>query len=794
MNKNQIRILILLAASIICLPSYTQTVDLTQVWPAKWIMPEGAPAKEYSVHHFRKNFELDQIPDTLIVHTSGDNRYQLFVNEQLVTWGPLRGDLRHWHYESTDISSYLKPGKNVIAAVVLNYGSHPPDAQLSVQTGFLLAAGDNKFKELNTNTSWKAIHNPAYSPSMVDKSQVNGYYGAGSKEIVDGNKYIWGWQQIDFDDEGWQNAKVIENAYAKTCKWASRWKLTPRKLPHEILTKERFEDIRIEENINFPETFVEKASKVTIPARTQCRFVIDRGHITTAYPVLNVSGGKNAEIRFTYVEAPYIGDPKLKNKGNRNEVEGKSFVGVFDMFIADGGQDRIFKPLWWRAYRYIAVQIETMNEALTINDLYGIHSTYPFTQKAAFQASDDDGIVDSWLIDQILEVGHRTMAANSHEHFMDCPYYEESQFEGDTRVEALVSYYYYGDPALGKNAIEQFSWSINDEGFLSARYPTNSLYYIPNFSIYWIGMLYDYMMLYDDPNFIKSKLPIMRMIMQYFAKHERADGTLRRLDYHQFVDWSFKAGEPPFDEQGYSAIVDLHYLKALQWAFQLESEFGDQYFKELYLEKAVKLSTAIRQLYWDESLKLFTDTPSTDDHLSQHTNCLAILTGLTSDQEAEQVMQKVLHGENMTRATLYWQFYLFEALEKSGLGDEYLNHLGVWEEVLKLGVTTWPETGPKSRSECHGWGSSPNYHLLKIVAGISSDSPGFKDVRIAPKLGELDQLELEFPHELGVVKLNIKRNASKLTGTVELPTGLTGTFVWNGDAINLQPGKQKFEL
>jgi alpha-L-rhamnosidase len=148
----------------------------------------------------------------------------------------------------------------------------------------------------------------------------------------------------------------------------------------------------------------------------------------------------------------------------------------------------------------------------------------------------------------------------------------------------------------------------------------------------------------------------------------------------------------------------------------------------------------------------------------------------------------------MTRATLYWQFYLFEALEKSGLGDEYLNHLGVWEEVLKLGVTTWPETGPNSRSECHGWGSSPNYHLLKIVAGISSTSPGFSNIRIAPKLGELDRLEVEFPHKLGIVKLNIKREASTLSGTVELPHGLKGTFVWNGDAINIQPGMQKIQL
>jgi alpha-L-rhamnosidase len=757
-------------------------------------MPKDAPAKEYAVHHFRKTFELDQIPDALIVHTSGDNRYQLFVNEQMVTWGPLRGDLRHWYYESTDIAPYLKRGKNVIAAVVLNYGSHPPDAQLTVQTGFLLAANDKKFNDLSTNTSWKAIHNPAYSPSMVDKSQVNGYYGAGSKEIVDGNKYIWGWQNIGFDDESWQNAMVIENAYAKTCKWASRWKLTPRKIKHEILTGERFDAIPIQENIAIPNNFADKPKPFIIPPATKGRFVVDRGHLTTAYPVLKLSGGKNAEIKLTYVEAPYIGDPKLKQKGNRDEVEGKNFVGVFDKFIGDGGMDRIYQPLWWRAYRYIEIQIVTKDDPLTINELYGIRSVYPFEQKARFSISNTTNDFDTTTINKILEVGHRTMMACAHEHFMDCPYYEESQFEGDTRVEALVSYYNYGDPSLGKNAIEQFSWSINDEGFLSARYPTNSLYYIPNFSIYWIGMLHDYMLFYDDPEFIKSKITVMRMILDYFARHERANGTVSKLDYHQFVDWSFKAGEPPFDENGYSAIADLHYLMALQWASAIEHEFGESYFSKLYADKAASLSKTIRELYWDESLGLFTDTPHNQGHLSQHTNCLAILTEVTSKEEAKQVMNKVLTGQDMTKATLYWQFYLFEALEKANLGNAYLDHLGVWEEVLELGVTTWPETGPQSRSECHGWGSSPNYHLLKIVAGITSESQGFKKIRIQPNFGDADNLDVEMPHYLGKIKIKIERSETGIFGVIELPNGTEGIFIWNDEETKLISGKQKIEL
>ncbi len=772
---------------------FSQKVNLQDVWPAKWIMPNEAPAKEYAVHHFRKTFELDIKPDSLVVHTSGDNRYQLFVNGNLATLGPLRGDLRHWFYESTDIAPYLKEGKNIISSVVLNYGSHPPDAQLTVQTGFLLAADNKKFDFLNTDSSWKAIHNPAYTPSRVDKSQVNGYYGGGSKEKIDGRKYIWDWQKVEFDDSNWANAFEIETAFAKSCKWASRWKLTPRHLPQETRTSEKFQAIRLLENITIPDGFLSNKDSIIIPKNTQCRFVLDRGFETTAYPVFKVSKGKDAKVKFTYVEAPYIGDPKMKNKGDRNEIEGKTFVGVNDQFILDGGVDRIYSPLWWRAYRYLDVSIETEEEPLIITNLSAISSTYPFKKKSSFSVNNGSE-KDSSLVAKIIEIGDRTMLACSHEHFMDCPYYEESQFEGDARVAMLVSYYNYGDPSLGKNAIEQFSWSVNDEGFLSARYPTNSLYYIPNFSIYWIGMLHDYLMIYNEPEYIKSKLPIMRLLLQYFMDHERADGTLKKLDYHQFVDWSFAAGQAPIDEKGYSAVVDLHYLLALKWAVALEKELGSEYFTKIYSQKIKKLSASLKEIYWNESKGLFSDVPTSDTLFSQHTNCLAILTDVIKGEEAKEVMKKVLAKQDMIVATLYWQFYVFEALEKSGLGDEYLNELDAWKEVMKLNVSTWPESGAKSRSECHAWGSSPNYHFLKIVAGISPLKSKFREIKIEPNFGDKTSISASFPHYMGIVDIEIIKNGNLVSGKIILPKSLKGIFKWEGKMIKLVEGENLIKL
>lgn len=447
--------------------------------------------------------------------------------------------------------------------------------------------------------------------------------------------------------------------------------------------------------------------------------------------------------------------------------------------------------MWWRAFRYVELKIKTGSQPLTIDDISAIHATYPFDLRASFQVNGQADLDKK--LKRMWDIGHRTLQACSHEHFMDCPYYEESQFEGDTRIEALISYSIYGDSSLGKQAIEQFAWSINDEGFLSARYPTNSLYYIPNYSLYWIGMLFDYYMRYDDPDFIQEKLWVMRQVLGYFERNARPDGSIRPLDYHQFVDWSFPKGEGPTGPNGYSALSDLHMLMALQWAAELETGLGDAFFAGRYRQHAERLGQAIQKRYWKPEADLFADTPK-GDKFSQFTNSLAILTGVAPAAEVDSIMARTLRRADLTQATLYGSFYVFEALAETGLADQYLSNLQVWEEVMALNVTTWPETGARSRSECHGWGASPNYHLLKIIAGIRPKAASFKEVEIRPALGDIPSLSVRMPHPDGFIEMELKQADGHLSGQVSLPTGVSGTLIWKGKQIQLPSGNQRIDF
>ena len=77
---------------------------------------------------------------------------------------------------------------------------------------------------------------------------------------------------------------------------------------------------------------------------------------------------------------------------------------------------------------------------------------------------------------------------------MDTPYYEQLQYIGDTRIQALISYTVGGDDRLARQALEAFNVSRIPDGITRSRYPEFPAQNIPTFSLLWIGMLRDYWM------------------------------------------------------------------------------------------------------------------------------------------------------------------------------------------------------------------------------------------------------------------------------------------------------------
>jgi len=795
-------ILLFLLVTVFPATSQTQLISAKKInpeilnnhWKAQWITHPTESTLDYGVFHFRKSFELTAVPKEFIIHISADNRYRFFVNGKAVCFGPARGDLAHWFYESIDIAPFLKPGKNLLAATVWNFGDDKPWAQFSLKTALIVQGNSVPEQIVNTNATWKVVKNKAYSSASADAKEALGQFiVVGPCDRLDAARYPWNWETADYNDQNWSIAKMIDVGHPRGVGTDINWVLTPRRIPQMEQREQRLLAARWVtskspngEICTIPEGFLSGYARWKIPANQKITILFDQGNLTTAYPELLVSRGKGSQIKLIYSEAMF--DNK-GNKGNRNHIDGKQIKGYADLFLPDGGINRLFRPLWFRTWKYLQVEIETKKEALIIDDIKSEFIAYPFEENAIFET-------DQAELKQIWNTGWRTARLCANETYFDCPYYEQLQYVGDTRIQALISMYVSGDDRLVRNALMQYDESRFHEGLTLSRYPSASPQVIPPFSLYWVDMVHDYWTLRDDPKFIQSFLPGIDQVLNWFIKRiDPKTGLLGKVEYWNFVDW---ADEWPWINEnriggvptggridGQSSILTMQLAYAVQLAAELNDYYNQPALAQKYKQLAQYLNKAVAENCWDDSRNYLADTPDKTE-FSMHAQIFGVLSNTIPENEQKAMVERIMNDPKLIQPTLYFRFYLTQALKKTGLADRYLSTLGPWKEMLKNGLTTFAEKQDPTRSDCHAWSASPNYDFLATVAGIRPSSPGFKTIRMEPALGDLKFINGQMPHPSGIIVFDLKRSGEKgIQGEVTLPAGISGTFGWNGKTVQL---------
>ena len=758
---------------------------------AEWIGYPSANTTDYGVFHFRKDFDVQTVPEKLNVHISADNRYHLFVNGQKVSYGPAKGDLKTYKYDIVDIAPYLKKGENLLAALVYNAGKDKPMAFLSVQTAFYLDVPNEDYSMLKTGQGWKTFENHAYSPvsyyEMIHKEKwFYGYYACGPGDDLNMEEYPWGWEQIDYDDENWKQSEIL------TFEGSAPWNLVPRNIPFMKGETERPIAIRRSEGIEMPKGLMKKGTPITVPPNTKAKLLIDFGVLTMGYPELVVSKGKGSTVKLKYAEALY---EKVNLKAHRDSVKGKTMFGVWDVFKPDGHETRTFRPLWKRTFRYVELVVETGNAPLDIISLTNEYSGYPYPEMATFNSNDK-------ALNEIFEMSNRTLRMCSGETYYDTPFYEQLSYGGDNRPIAAISTYNSNDDRLLREVLRLYPQSQNRETKLfKSAYPSRFNFDMGSWSLAWIQTLQDYYFMRGDAEFVKQFEADIDGVLGFYRRHMDEDkGILGTVINQNFMDWSISEGNIPRKndqkEITYSAMLTLYYLHTLECTARLYNELGITEKAKTYQGEANDIKKAVKTQYWDEGRKLFRDRPN-QQTFSQHTNILAILCDVIPETDQRELLKRILKAKDLDEyASSYFSFLLFKAMDKTGLEHLFLENLNFWHGYLDTGHTTCGETGFAShdRSDCHAWSAHPSYYLLKLVCGIEPADIGFNKITISPHLGMLENLSASMPHKYGRIKVEYKVRGKNLTANIELPEGLSGNFQLKGQSRSLQAGTNSFKL
>ncbi len=773
-------------------------------WPAKWVGPPthgGDPV----VLAFRRNFTADAATSALL-HVTADQRYELYLDGVRIGQGSERGDWNNWFYETYDVP--LTAGPHVLVAKVWWLGELAPFAQVSVRPAFLLLAEGGPAAQLHTGVApWEVVELKGYTFTPTPS--------VGARTHIDGTQFQWDFER-GADALPWPKAVVIGPATIKRLggEATTHWKLRPAVLPamtdairhvgvaRHVATAPTLEAVQsavvrpgdsIGREAAAWTALLRGGPALTLPARTVRRVIVDLENYYCGYGDLVLTGGHGALVRTLWAESLYLtgprGNGRSRSKGNRDEIDGKVFTGIGGSFLADGGTRRTFTPLWWDAGRYVAIEIVTADEPLTVESYTLRESGYPFDFTATFDASD-------LRLAAVVPTALRTLQMCGHETYMDCPYYEQLQYVGDSRLEVLTTYVGTADDRLPKKAIELFDASRDADGWTTSRYPGRAWQRIPPFSLWWVCMVHDQAMWRNDPDFVAGRMPGVRAVLEAARRSVNADGLFECPRGWNFVDWvpghGWERGIPPggVKDYGVKGAVNWQAVIAFRLGAELESIAGEPTLAKRNADLADRLSRAAMTAFWDEDRGLLAEDTG-HRFFSEHSQCLGVISGGLNPQRGVKAIRTVLDAPpgTLAAATIYFTHYLFEACRLTHQPDGILDRMGLWFDLPRLGFRTTLESPEPSRSDCHAWGAHPVFHYHASLLGVRPSAPGFAAVRIEPQLGTLAWAKGSTPHPSGgTIDCDLHQTAGRLSGRIHLPPTLSGEWLANGITRPLTPG------
>ena len=720
---------------------------------------------------FRFNRDFTASAEPLEFDVSADERFVLILDGQEIARGPMRGLQNRWHYQSYRVTG-LEPGAHRLEAVCWQVGEHAPLAQVSVRGGFILKASGGYDAQLTTGTAaWKVA--PLAGTRMTHKGK-SGAFGVGSQCEVRGTGLL---------DEtpgavSWSDAVVVRGPI-KT--WAGLtvqgWKLFPSPLKdmmHEAKTpgavKRGFDVLK---------------PGAVVPANTKVAAWWDLGDYYCAYPRLAVAGGKGAKVCWDWAECLTGPDGK---KGDRAAFgEGLDMPRPFgDVFLCDGRDGASFTTPWWRCGRWCRLTVETADAPLTIGKVEIVETRYPVEMAASFDCDDP-------FVLKMQPVCARSLQMCMHEMFFDCPYYEQQMYPGDSRVQYLVSGLFDTEDRMVRNAITLYDTDRRENGLIPMNCPTRGTQDALGFTCCEAMMFGDYAWNHANRDWLKARLPGLNHTLMGMEDFLNADGLLGKTPGWNFVDWAakpWKYGVPPDgDDESPNAEMNLQYLHAILSAVIAEEAVGDVTLTAHWRARAERLKAAIRRAFWCADKALFASNVAKSE-FSEHAQSLALLADVVTGEDAARCFKALVETPDLVRVTIYYKHYLFSTYFKFRRADLFFGNLGFWRNCLEWNLSTILETpGIDSRSDCHGWGSHPLWHLHTGVAGVKSAAPFYEKVLVEPQPAHLKRICSVTPTPKGDVKLDLSFDDGAVSGAVTLPEGLPGVFRWNGVDVPLAEGK-----
>ena len=686
----------------------------------------GLPLYKNRRQIFRHVFDLPERRGRVYAYVSGDDFYKLYLNGTFVCMGPAPGYPFHYWYARVDVTRYLHPGKNLIAAEVLYQGyvnrvTNSADGRM----GFICEIRDSRRVYAATDETWETGREVCWMPAGVAG------YDSQTLDILDAARWDGGWKtEQDFHPA----CMEMYPASVCLCDW----------------------HVLYEQPTPTVQTYPVRPARIR---RQGEGLMLDFGKETVASLVIRCRGGAGDALRIRYSEElQEDGSLRYPMRCIKNAYE--------DRVIFSGGEDT-FEPFEYKAFRYVELCFDPYSGTDRFGDLARIAEGltavvrhYPMAENACRFASDHATMNAAW---RICKHGVRL---GTQEGYLDCPSREKGQYLGDAVVTAHSQFLLTGDARQYRKAIYDFARSSAVDPGLLCIAPGSLTEKLGDYSLMYPYFVENYIRLTGDRS-VLDVLPVIEGMLRHFARHMRPDGLLCDVtDTWNMVDWPLgetdgyeydleNRGKP-----GCHNVINALWYGAVDGYVRLCEMAGRTPAPPV---EASRVAESFRRVFGGGEGGLFRDLEG-GTHCAYHSNIYPLFFGMTDASETEAVLSML--RRRRICGSVFTAYFTLMALVRRGetpLACELAFGEGErsWSHMIREGATScfeaWGKDMKWNTSFCHAWASTPIPLICEGVMGLSPVDPVKGEYALRPCL----------PSGVTRARLSIRLSGGSLTVVCE---------------------------
>ncbi len=722
-------------------PAWWEAGKCDQAWTAKWIAGERGNAAPM----LRKEFALGGNVRRARAYVSGVGYFELHVNGKVVSnrLDPGLTDFdKRVLYCTMDVTDELRAGNNAIGMILgtgwfdvhqVNVWNWQNAPWRGIPRGIVelrVDMEDGTTQTIVSDASWK------YSTGPWTNDNI---YGGAD---YDARLEKTGWDSAGYDDGQWKNANVVN---------APKGRLVARQMPA----------VRV----------VQEFTPVKIAQPKEGVYLVDLGQNMAGVPELYVTGPAGTRVSLKCGE-------RLGKDGLLDQSQIDMHVRRFskdepfqeDHYTLKGGGEEIWSPRFtYHGFQY--VEVSGFPGKLTKDNIRGLAFHTDVPEAGEFECSNA-------LLNKIQSANRWSFVNNLETIETDCPTREKNGWTGDANLAAESAMLNYDPAAFYTKWVNDISDAQREDGNLPGIVPSPGWGYGKDIGPAWDSIcillpwqVYEY---YGDTRILAEHYATMQKYMDYLQRLQKG-----WLIESGLGDWA------PYEAKTSNVLTSSGYFyhDAVVMS-QIAKLLGKADDARKYEEQATAIRAVINARFFDAEKNSYAEG-------SQTALSCALYQGFAQEEHREAIFANLValiekDHRHLDCGILGAKYVMNELIDHGRedlvyaiMAKEDMPSWGYW---IDHGATTLWESWKDVDSRNHVMFGDVSACMIKALAGVRRDAPGFAHISIRPtvvedygKAGPLLSARAAYHSVHGEIVSDWKVENQTFNLDVTIPVGVTAS-------------------